>query len=154
MSLGDYLLRENILADFSARNKEEALASLVGQACLNCPGLDKPKALEVLRQRETLGSTGIGDGLAIPHGKVEGCPRIVVILARSRAGCDFNSVDGRECRILCLLLAPPEAAGTYLNVLGRFARIFRSEELKESFMAAASAKDIWNMLETAWNEHA
>jgi PTS system nitrogen regulatory IIA component len=154
MPLGDYLPRENILADFAARDKEEALAALVGQAGLSCPGLDQSAALEILRQRESLGSTGIGDGLAIPHGKVAGCPRILATLARSRAGCDFNAVDGRKCRILCLLLAPPEAACAHLNVLGHFARIFKIRKLQDSFMAASSAEDIWKLLEAAWDEHA
>ncbi|MDL2285111.1 PTS sugar transporter subunit IIA [Desulfovibrio sp. OttesenSCG-928-F07] len=152
MALQDYLKLENIIPDFNASTKEEALEALVAHAVKFCPALNAAATLEVLQERESLGSTGIGEGVAIPHGKVEGCDGITVVLARSLHGCDFNAVDGRKCHIFCMLLAPSKAAAIHLSVLAHFVRVFKTREFRTRFNEAADAKAIWSLLSSTWKD--
>lgn len=152
MPLSDYLARENIIPDMTAASKDDAMSILAEQAACTCPGLDRGRIIQVLNQREALGSTGIGDGVAIPHGKVDGCPCITVFIARSVDGCDFNAVDGRKCHIFCMLLAPPSAAAMHLSVLAHFVRLFKIQEFRNRFMEAQDADEIWNLLDKAWKD--
>lgn len=105
-----------------------------------------------MHQREALGSTGIGDGVAIPHGKVEGCENISVIVARSTLGCDFDSMDRRKCHIFCMLIAPPKAAAMHLSVLAHFVRILKNSEFRRRFMEAQDSEEIWKLLESFWRD--
>ncbi|MDL2314393.1 PTS sugar transporter subunit IIA [Desulfovibrio sp. OttesenSCG-928-C14] len=151
MALEQYLKKESIIEDLQAGSKEEALAGLVGAMLQSCPGLDREEVMEVMRKREALGSTGIGDGVAIPHGKTGHCGDILVAVARSAKGCDFAAVDGRPCHVFCALLAPEEAVAGHLSILARFARIFRSREFRARFMEAENAEAIWKLLDDAWS---
>ncbi len=152
MPVKDYLSKECIITELRASTKDEALAELAARAAVVCPGLDTAEVIKVLHQREALGSTGIGEGVAIPHGKVAGCAHITVILARSASGCDFSAVDGRNCHIFCLLLAPPSAAAMHLSVLAHFVRIFKSQEFRRRFMEAPDEAVIWALLDSAWKD--
>lgn len=152
MPLADYLSQRCICANLKAETKEQALEAMVDLIIKSCPGLDRGRALDVLKQREALGSTGIGDGVAIPHGKVEGCGNITVAIGRSAEGCAFDAVDGRKCHIFCLLLAPPRAAAMHLTVLGHFVRMFKTNAFRSSFMEVHDEADIWRLLESAWRD--
>lgn len=152
MPLSDYLAPGCINAALAVQTKDQALGALVDLLVKPCPGLDRGRVITVLHQREALGSTGIGDGVAIPHGKVEGCEKISVAIGRSREGCDFNSMDGRKCHIFCLLLAPPGAAALHLTVLAHFARIFKTHAFRARFMEAPDEAALWKLLESAWRD--
>lgn len=152
MPLSDYLTPDCIVADMAATTKEEALEELVDVLSGRCPGLDRDNVLNVLQQREALGSTGIGDGVAIPHGKADGCDGVVVVVGRSRGGCDFKALDERNCHVFSLLLAPNQASAGQLSVLARLARIFKHHEFRRQFMEAADADAIWRLINAAWRD--
>lgn len=152
MPLSDYLAPAGIITGMQAASKHEALEELVNKLETACPGIDRGRAVEVLLHRESLGSTGIGEGVAIPHGKVEGCDNITVVIGRSVNGCDFDAVDRRKCHVFCLLVAPPKAAAMHLSVLAHFARIVKNAEFRSRFMQAQHEDDIWRLFATAWRD--
>lgn len=150
MPLCEYLKAESVSAELGASGKEEALEAMITLIKQSCPGLDRDKTLSILKEREALGSTGIGDGVAIPHGKLGCGDNIVVAVARSVAGCDFDAVDGRKCHIFCLLLAPESSKTGHLSLLARFARIFKRADFKKKFMEAPDSAAIWKLMDNAW----
>ena len=152
MSLISYLPPDSVLARLEAKTKEPALVALASRVVELHPELDQGEVFSVLCEREAMGSTGIGDGVAIPHGKLAACREITVLVARSVSGCDFGAVDGRACHIFCLLLAPPEAASTQFSVLEHFVRLFKVKEFRDRFMEAADAESIWKLLDSAWRD--
>jgi len=103
---------------------------------------DKEGLTKVLVARETLGSTGIGDGVAIPHGKLGSINDLVLAFGRSRKGVDFDSLDGQPAYLFFLLLAPENAPGDHLKALARVSRLMKNRELRETLMAAGSAGEI------------
>ena len=103
---------------------------------------DKEGLTRVLAARESLGSTGIGDGVAIPHGKLKGLKGLVLAFGRSRAGIDFDSLDGEPAHLFFLLLAPDDAPGEHLKALARISRMMKNSDLRESLLKAASVKEI------------
>lgn len=152
MPLSDYLSPAAVNANLQAAGKDRALEAMVELIETSCPGLDRGRTIKVLHQREALGSTGVGDGVAIPHGKVEGCEKITVAVGRCIDGCEFNALDGRKCHIFCLLLAPPKAAALHLTVLAHFVRVFKTNEFRRRFMEAPDEAAIWKLLDSAWRD--
>ncbi|HXN54964.1 MAG TPA: PTS sugar transporter subunit IIA, partial [Myxococcales bacterium] len=94
------------------------------------------RLLEVLLEREKLGSTGIGEGVAIPHGKLAGVPSVIAAFGRSRAGIDFAAVDGKPARLFFLLFAPENSAGIHLKALARISRLLRSPTFRQAILDA------------------
>ena len=107
---------------------------------------DGQRLLQVLLDREKLGSTGIGDGVAIPHGKVPGLPALTASFGRSRAGVDFKSIDGKPTHLFFTLFAPENSAGAHLKALARISRIFRNPAFRESIMKAKDAAEIFRLI--------
>ena len=107
---------------------------------------DREGLARILAAREVLGSTGIGDGVAIPHGKLKGLKDIVVAFGRSKAGVEFDSLDGAPAHLFFLLVAPEDAPGEHLKALARISRLMKNAELRESLMKAAGAKEIRRVL--------
>jgi len=103
---------------------------------------DREGLTKVLVARETLGSTGIGDGVAIPHGKLGNINELVLAFGRSRKGVDFDSLDGEPAHLFFLLLAPEDAPGDHLKALARVSRLMKNRELRETLMGAGSAGEI------------
>lgn len=152
MALADYLTVSSVSANLEVSSKQEALEALLALLADSCPELDIKKALTVIYKREAMGSTGIGDGVAIPHGTVNGCPRIQATIARSTAGCDFDAVDGKKCHIFCLLIVPEAASAGHLSVLAKFARMFKAKEFQNRFMEAADDADLYRVLQMFWRD--
>ncbi|MDR1241478.1 MAG: PTS sugar transporter subunit IIA [Deltaproteobacteria bacterium] len=150
MPLADYLTIDSIVPDMVAMTKNEALGVLVEAMYKRCPGMAKNNVLEILQARESLGSTGIGDGVAIPHGKLDSCPGVMLAVGRSIDGCDFASVDDKKCHVFSLLLAPESLSAGQFGVLAHLARIFKSNAFRDNFMQAKSAEEIWDLLNAAW----
>ncbi len=149
MKLGEYLDKTMILPELSASTKEEVLAELVEPVIAAVPHLDKDAVLGVLRERENLGTTGIGDGIAIPHGKLENLDRIVLVVGRSPAGVDFEALDFKLCHIFFLVLAPEQVAGMHLRILAQISRLLKEPSFRESFLSAADADELWHVLASA-----
>jgi PTS system nitrogen regulatory IIA component len=110
--------------------------------------VDAQRLLETLLEREKLGSTGIGDGVAIPHGKVPGLPALMASFGRSRSGVDFKAIDGKPTYLFFTLFAPENSAGAHLKALARISRIFKNPAFRESIMKAADAAEIFRLIES------
>lgn len=146
MTIGDLLSKELILPDLSAGTKNAVLAELVAAAGDAVPGLDAQEAVAVLKEREKLGTTGIGDGIAIPHGKMRSIEKIVLVVGRSAGGVDFDALDHKPCTIFFLVLAPEQVAGQHLRVLANISRLLKDESFRKSFASADGLDGLWRLL--------
>jgi PTS system nitrogen regulatory IIA component len=150
MPLKDYLTIDSIVADMTATTKDDAIETLVEAVYKRCPGATRESLLEIIYERESLGSTGIGDGVAIPHGKLDVCTGVIMAIGRSQGGCEFASIDGKKCHVFSLLLAPDAPSAGHFSVLAKLARIFKSSAFRAKFMKAKDAEALWNLLDSAW----
>lgn len=107
---------------------------------------DKEKLIDVLLAREELGSTGIGDGVAIPHGKLKGLEKIEVAFGRSIEGVDFKAIDGQPVHLFFLLVAPEGSPGSHLKVLARVSRLLKDSFFREALLKAKSKEEIVNII--------
>jgi len=117
-------------------------AGMSATAVADVASLDRDEIVHVLMERERLGSTGIGGGIGIPHGKLKTLETLVLGFGLSRTGVDFESMDGKPTHIFFLLLTPENSTGLHLKVLARISRILKNELLKERLMTAADADEI------------
>jgi nitrogen PTS system EIIA component len=135
-------LNENMLAKTKTEALEELVNALIkGGLKLNCA-----KVIEVLQQREKLGSTGIGDGLAIPHGKISSLDEIVVAFGRSKKGVDFDSLDGKPVHIFFLLLAPENSVGQHLKALARISKMLKKANFRQKLIETDSKSDLYKLI--------
>jgi len=148
MRLCDYLRGRFVVAGLKAQNKPDVLAELVAPVADVFPEVDLKAALKVLVDRESLGSTGIGDGVAIPHGKMADLKEIVIVAGRSEEGLDFDALDHKLCHIFFLVLAPEHVAGMHLRVLAQISRLLSSETFREAFLAAKDSQSLWDLLQS------
>ena len=147
MKITDILNREASILELSAHAKDALLAEMAGALATAEASLDETKLLHVLREREALQSTGIGEGVAIPHGKVTGLDRLVATFARSTAGVDFDSIDGEPTQLFFLLVVPEQSGGQHLKALARISRFFRDASFRERLMAAQDLDEIFRAIE-------
>ncbi|HPQ44981.1 MAG TPA: PTS sugar transporter subunit IIA [Syntrophales bacterium] len=140
------LKKEFIIEDLKSKTKQEVLVELADVFLGDDTDIDKSTVIEVLLEREKLGSTGIGDGIAIPHGKLAGLEDLVVSFGRSHRGVDFDSLDGRPVHIFFLLMAPENSAGQHLKALARISRMLKDVSFRESLVKAESAENIYNLI--------
>ena len=146
MQLGDYLEKDLVLSDLNSQGKEEVLKELVLALGKRYENLDTDLAVRVLLDREQLGTTGIGDGIAIPHGKIDGIDDVMLVVGRSLTGVDFEALDSKPCSIFFLVLAPEEVAGMHLRILAQISRVLKDEQFRERFHSAESHDAIWKLL--------
>lgn len=148
MKLAEYLDRDLIISDLSARTKKEVLAELVSPLSVKFPGIDLKKVVQVLLDREMLGTTGIGDGIAIPHGKLENIDQVMVIVGRSREGVDFASLDHKPASIFFTVLAPSSVVGLHLKILATISRLLKDNSFRQAFAESADHDDLWRLLQS------
>jgi PTS system nitrogen regulatory IIA component len=110
------------------------------------PGLEPDAVLKALLAREALGSTGVGDGFAIPHGRVPGLPGLTASFGRSAAGVDFRAVDQKPVHLFFALVVPVSAPGPYLNALALVSRLFKSPEFRAALLAASDGAEVHRLL--------
>lgn len=142
MKIVDILVRNAVVLDLESRDKRGALGELCAALAAAEPGLEAGSLLSILEAREALQSTGIGEGVAIPHGKLPGLPRLLASFARSRAGVDFESIDGAPTHLFFLLVVPEHAGGAHLKALARISRFFRDEAFRKALLEAGSREEI------------
>jgi len=142
MKITNYLTPELVVPDLPGGSKDEILEFLSRRVSEVVPGLSRDAVLAVLKEREALGSTGIGGGIAIPHGKLADLKDIIILFARSREGVEFAAVDNQPVKLFFLLLAPENAAGTHLKILARISRMLKSREFREKLLAAPGAEEL------------
>ena len=147
MKIMDILLKDAVILDIESTGKREVLAELSESAAQAEASLEADRLFQVLLDRENLQSTGIGDGVAIPHGKMPGLARLVASFARSQAGVDFESIDGQQTHLFFLLVVPEHSGGQHLKALARISRFFRDAEFRKALIEAQSREDIFGAIE-------
>ncbi len=147
MNLGDYLVKDLVLPELTSDTKSEVLTELVAPLGATNPEMDTDLAVRVLLDREKLGTTGIGDGIAIPHGKLEGLEKIIVVVGRSKSGLDFDALDHKPCSIFFVVLAPEHIAGMHLRILAQISRVLKDPMFRQEFMAAEDRDAMWKLLQ-------
>jgi len=146
MKITDYLTPELVVAELGQASKEEALKLLSARVAGVYPELSEAEILTVLRDREALGSTGIGGGIAIPHGKMGKLEKIIVLFARSRQGVDFAAVDSQPVHLFFLLLAPENSAGIHLKTLAQISRMLKNREFCDQLLEAEDGLSLFAMI--------
>ena len=142
MKIMEILVKDAVILDLGVRTKREVLAEMSASLAKVEPQIAADRLLDVLMEREALQSTGIGEGVAIPHGKLSGLGRLVATFARSRAGIDFESIDGQPTHHFFLLVVPEHSGGQYLKALARISRVFKDPEFRRRLMAAGDAESM------------
>jgi len=147
MNLTEILKRDFILEELEARNQHEVLDELVRVFAMGGVRFDPEAMLQVLLERERLGSTGIGDGIAIPHGKLQGLDEILLSFGRSSEGIAFDAMDGKPVHLFFLLMAPENSAGLHLKILAKISRMLKDPALRNNLLQAKSKEKIWRIIE-------
>jgi len=146
MQLTNYISKNRILSDLKATTKDDALTEL-GALLAGDAGPDLTRSIvEVLQQREELASTGIGDHIAIPHGKLDAVKDLTMAVARSPRGIDFSSVDGKPSHLFFVLVAPQSETEIHLKALARISRLCRESDLPERLMKAEDATEMFDII--------
>ena len=141
------LINENyIIPEFKGSTKKQVLEELVEALASNNLEIDKVVLLNALLEREKLGSTGIGDGVAIPHGTVNGLDNIILLFGKSGQGVDFDAIDRKPVCMVFLLVAPADSAGLHLKALARLSRMLREKEFKNSLLMAPDAETLLKII--------
>jgi PTS system nitrogen regulatory IIA component len=149
MTLTDLLSPEAVISPLRANSKKQALLEL-SQHAASLTGLPERELYESLLQRERLGSTGIGDGIAIPHGRMAGIGRLVGLFARLDKPIDFEALDGQAVDIVFVLIAPEGAGADHLKALARVARVLRNQAVLDQVRKIRDPAMIYALLtETA-----
>jgi PTS system nitrogen regulatory IIA component len=146
MKILDVLLKEAILPDLKANDKKGVLEELVTPVA-RIADINHDYLVKVLMERERLGSTGIGEGIGIPHGKVKGLESLVLGFGLSKKGVDFDSMDGQPAHIFFLLLTPENSTGLHLKLLARISRILKNEPFKQRLLHATNRDEIYSIIE-------
>jgi PTS system nitrogen regulatory IIA component len=146
MKILDALTPETIIVDLKSKDKKGILEELVAPVAL-IANIDATDLVKVLIEREQLGSTGIGGGIGIPHGKLKQLDELILGFGISRQGVDFESMDGRPTHIFFLLITPENSTGLHLKLLARISRLLKNEPFKESLMQVSSVEDVIAVIE-------
>ena len=146
MPVLDFLDPDSVVPSLRARGKKQVLQDLAAHAVRRLPGLGDRTVFDTLLQRERLGSTGVGEGVAIPHGKLPGLDRLFGLFARFDRPVDFESLDGQPVDIAFLLLAPEGAGADHLKALAQVARVLREPGMLASIRAARDAGALYALV--------
>ena len=142
------LKNDAIILDMKAATKDGALRELAGLAATQCGRFTEEVLYKILQEREAVGSTGVGNGVAIPHGKIEGLDEILLCFGRSRAGIDFNAIDKRDVYLFMLMLSPADKGGEYLQTLARVSRILKQSRNRQRLVEFATRNEIVTLFAT------
>jgi PTS system nitrogen regulatory IIA component len=148
MEISDLLAVENVIADFRVTSKKQALQEISRHAA-TITGQDERTVFDILLEREHLGTTGVGDGLAIPHGRLQGLEKIYGFFARLERPIDFESIDDRPVDLIFLLLAPEGAGADHLRALARISRMLRAPSFCEKLRGANNRDALYALLSQA-----
>jgi fructose-specific phosphotransferase system IIA component len=144
MQVMDFLSKKAIVTDIKSTKKEDVIRELL-DALINAGDIEKRnrnKLMDALMARESLGSTAIGQGIAIPHAKADCVDRLVAAFGLSKKGVDFDSLDGESAYIFFLLLAPQDSAGPHLKALARISRLLKDKYFRDTLRNSADEKAV------------
>ncbi|MBN2645174.1 MAG: PTS sugar transporter subunit IIA [Desulfuromonadaceae bacterium] len=126
--------------------KDDLLEEMTAVMLRAAPELNRGEVLEVLRERERLGSTGIGEGVAIPHGKLKNVEQLLLAFGRSRQGVDFDSMDGKPAHLFFLLVAPEDSVSIHLKTLARISKLLKDEKVREKLLTAPTSESLYKII--------
>lgn len=146
MKIDDILKKDSIIANLVGTKKEEVLHEMTDFLQSQNLIQDKETLFKTLTEREKLGSTGIGENVAIPHGKTDEISQIITVFARSLGGVDFEALDQKPVHFICMVIAPSNSTGQHLKALARISRIFKNQNLRENILKLQDASQIYSLL--------
>ncbi len=153
MEISDLISLDGIVANLRATSKKQALQDLARRAA-DVTGETERAIFEVLIERERLGTTGVGNGIAIPHGKLPGLDRLYGLFARLETPIDFDAIDEQPVDLICLLLAPESAGADHLKALARVSRLLRDRSICEKLRGSDTVEAIFALLTESTASHA
>ncbi len=146
MKIVEFLRADAVIANLSGQTGPAVLAELC-RPIAAAQRSDAQRLVDTLLDREKLGLTGIGEGVAIPHGKVPGLPALMASFGRTVAGVDFRAIDGKPTHLFFTLFAPENSAGAHLKALARISRIFKNPGFRDAILRAPDAAEIYRLIE-------
>jgi len=146
MRLSDILKPQNIKIPLAASQKTEAITELVNLLAANGEIGDPKKVIESVLDRESTRTTGIGNGLAIPHGKTQGTKDLVMAIGKPSQPIDFQSIDGKPVTIVWLLSSPPDKTGPHIHALARISRLMTIEKIRAALNQATSGQEVFDII--------
>jgi fructose-specific phosphotransferase system IIA component len=146
MRLTEILKQQNIKVPLTAKTKADAIAELVNLLAQNGDIPDSKKVLDAVLDREATRTTGIGNGLAIPHGKCPGTDQLVIAVGKAGTPIDFQAIDGRPVTLIWLLSSPPDKTGPHIHALARISRLMTVDKFRQALNQAGSAQQIYDII--------
>jgi fructose-specific phosphotransferase system IIA component len=146
MRLTDILKPQNIKVPLTATNKNAAITELVHLLGANAEVTDPKKVLDAVLERESTRTTGIGNGLAIPHGKCTGTDHLIMAIGKAGTPIDFQSIDGRPVTMIWLLTSPPDKTGPHIQALARISRLMTMEKFRLSLATATTGQEVFEII--------
>ena len=149
MKIVDFVGPELIVPQLQAHEKSAVIRELADHLAAHVTGsqkIDREVLAKVLLERERLASTAIGEGVAIPHGKLDAVGKLVAVVGRAPEGVDFDSMDGRPTHLFFVLVAPENSTGVHLKALARISRLFKDPEFRTRLMQAKDAQEIFRVI--------
>ena len=148
MRITDFLDKKAVTVDLKSKDKKNIIRELVDLLIKagDIKSKDKEPVFKILMEREMLGSTGIGQGIGIPHGKSGSIKNLIGACGISKDGVNFDSLDGEKANIFFLLLAPQESAGPHLKALARISRLLKDKYFRDMLLSAKTEKDLINVI--------
>jgi len=146
MRLSDILKPQDIKIPLEAKSKTEAIGELVNLLAANGQVTDPKKVLEAVLDREATRTTGIGNGLAIPHGKCNGTPDLVMAIGKAGTPIDFQAIDGRPVTLIWLLGSPPDKTGQHIHALARISRLMTIDKFRQSVANATTSQELYDLI--------
>lgn len=152
MLLTQILQQKCVKVPLEGKDKDSVITELIELLDTNGVLLDKEVVLDAVFTRERTRSTGIGSGIAIPHGKCKAVKELVMALGIANDGIDFASVDGKPVTIVILLVSPADKTGPHIQALARISRLMLDEEFRQSLEKATSSDELYELLNSKENE--
>ena len=146
MKITDILDANSVIEELNSQDKKGVLEELVAILVANGRLSEQEDPVQILLERERLGSTGIGDGIAIPHGKLKEINTILCSFGRSSKGINFQAIDEKPTHLFFLLLAPEDSAGEHLQALARLSRLLKDVRFRKRLMEATTKKEIYRLI--------
>lgn len=146
VKLSSLLKESSIELNLEGKDKSEIISNLVGLACRAGVVKNKKALIDALAEREKLGSTAIGNGVAVPHAKIDAIKTTILAFGRSSGGVDFNSLDGENTYIFFMLISPKEDIGTHLKVLAKISHLIKDRFMVSLFRKVKSKKEVLSII--------
>jgi PTS system nitrogen regulatory IIA component len=146
MKIVDLIRREMILPQLKSTKKTPILEELAAHLAERHPDIETSVLTRVLVDRESLASTAIGEGVAIPHGKLSSVSEIVACIGRAKRGVDFDSMDGQPTHLFFVLVAPESSTGAHLKALARISRVFKDADFRRRLLDADDAESMYEVI--------